>query len=76
MNQDELFEIVKEETNSAISNAQVLAAMELQSCQGDLVLASNAIIRAAITGSVTAVLGALARAGVLDGPQDPPSGCV
>lgn len=74
MNQDELFEIVKEETNSAISNAQVLAAMELQSCQGDLVLASNAIIRAAITGSVTAVLGALAHAGVLDGPQDPPSG--
>lgn len=77
MTQDELMELVKNEVKNSVSAVQTLAATRLQSCQGDLVQVSNAIIDAAATASAMAVLSILIRAGVIqvsdDDPKNPPA---
>lgn len=63
-------ELVKSEVKSSVSAMQTLAAIRLQSCQGDLVLVSNTIIDAAATASAMAVMSVLIRAGAVQASDD------
>lgn len=73
MTAKEFGNLLQDELQKAISSAQVLAAVELQGAQGDLIAVSNIIIKQSAAAAAGAVVRVLVQADIITADPDVPA---